>query len=334
MNFVLPIQIPRPARPIAHTDRILSIGSCFTEHIGGALQELKFNVMQNPSGILFDPLSVCETLTAGLQNDLVLEADLFRLQGIWHHWQYHSRFSGPDPDTVLREMNEGRAALHRFLPQADWLIITLGSAFRYRLAGSEVPARESAPYGVANCHRAPASWFRKELMPIEEMVSRLDNLLHRLFYLNGKVEVIFTISPVRHIRDGVVENNRSKARLLETVHHLVQKFSRLHYFPSYELVIDVLRDYRFYDIDLVHPNFAATRYVLDQFLDTYCTEETRALLNRVSEIVRARKHRPSHPETEEHRKFLRTQLQRAEGLKGEFPYLALEEEMAYFRSGL
>ena len=170
-------------------------------------------------------------------------------------------------------------------------------------------------------------------MPITETVERLDNTIHQLFYFNKKNRIIFTISPVRHIRDGVVENNRSKARLIEAVHHLVNKFDRLYYFPSYEIVIDVLRDYRFYDIDMVHPNYLATDFVLKKFLESYMSEETNELIQEIKRLVISRKHKPTHPATEAHQKFLKANLEKAKNLQQQHPYLDFEKELVYFSSG-
>lgn len=274
MDFMLDINLPKADQQINHHHKILSIGSCFTEHIGNALMDFKFNVLQNPNGILFDPASVCTSLVSYIQNKKYDEADLFYLNEVWQSWQHHSRFSNVDKNIVLQQINNSQATAHQFLQDADWLIVTLGSSFSYRLVNEGL-------LPVANCHRAPVQQFQKYLMPITETIERLDNTIHQLFYFNKKVRIIFTISPVRQIRDGVVENIRSKARLLEAVHHLVNKFDRLYYFPSYEIVIDVLRDHRFYDIDMVHPNYLATDFVLKKFLETYMSDETDELIQEI-----------------------------------------------------
>lgn len=332
MEWMLPVQLPDPGVRIDPGQRILSIGSCFTEHIGNALGELKFRVLQNPNGILFDPVSVCRSLQSYLDPRPYTRADLFEQQGIWHSWNHHSRFSGTDPVAVLEGLNRSQQEAHVFLRDADWLIITLGSSFSYRLLHKETAPSQplAAGGGVANCQRAPAGWFQKHLLGIHETVEALDNTLHRLFRFNPTLKFLFTISPVRHIRDGVVENNRSKARLLEAVHHLVDKFERLYYFPSYELVIDILRDYRFYAEDLVHPNYLATGFVLEKFLETFCSAETRALLEEIRKLNGARKHRPSFPDTEAHRKFLATHLEKARKLQQANPSLDFSEELSYF----
>jgi hypothetical protein len=334
MDFMLNIEWPKGEALIDHRQKILSIGSCFTEHIGNALKELKFDVLQNPNGILFDPVSVCNSLVSYIRNEAYTEKNLFFLNELWHSWHHHSRFSGTDAHDVLIKINASRQAAHDFLKEGNWLILTLGSSFSYRLSGTAAAGSpELAGTGVANCHRAPAQWFQKHLLTIDETVSKLDNTLHQLFRFNPKLQVIFTISPVRHIRDGVVENNRSKARLLEAVHHLVNKFDKLYYFPAYELVIDVLRDYRFYDVDLVHPNYAATQFVLEHFLKAHTSDETAALIEELKKVRTARKHRSQHPHTAAHNAFLKVHLQKARQLQEKHPYLNFQEEIVYFTNG-
>jgi hypothetical protein len=331
MDLMLNISVPKPPVPITHRDRILSVGSCFTEHIGNALTELKFPVLQNPNGILFDPASVCDSLLSYIDNRVYGEEDLFFLHELWHSWHHHSRFSGTDKAAVLERMNAAQEEAHAFLKKADWLIITLGSSFSYRITEDATrTAGAGTGAGAANCHRAPASWFRKHLMTIDETVSALDTVIHRLARFNPTLQILFTISPVRHIRDGVVENNRSKARLLESVHHLVGKFDRLHYFPSYEIVIDVLRDYRFYSEDLVHPNYLATGYVLDRFIESYVAPESAALITELKKLQVAVRHKPSHPDTEAHRRFREAQLAKVLALQEAYGFLDLGAERAHF----
>lgn len=322
MNFMTDIQIKAPDQRIAYPEKIFLSGSCFTEHIGNRLAELKFPVLQNPNGILFDPISVCRSIISYIQNKQYKESDLFYLNELWQSWQHHSRFSGIDKELVLKNINASQQQAHLFLKEADWLIITLGSSFSYQLIETGEP--------VANCHRAPAQTFRKHLLGIDETVTALDNCIHQLFHFNKKIKILFTISPVRHLRDGVVENNRSKARLIEAVHHLVNKFDRLYYFPAYELVIDVLRDYRFYDIDLAHPNYAATEFVFEQFVHYFIDPHSQALMEEIKKIIIARKHKPFQPETQAHRDFLKTHLGKAKQFQEKYPLLDFKEEIAYF----
>jgi hypothetical protein len=320
--FFIPIQISAPADKIRYQQKILLTGSCFTEHIGTHLMEMKFDVMQNPNGILFDPLSVAQSLISYLAPDSYSANDLFFHDELWQSWKHHGRFSDTIRDNTLNRINNSQQAAHNFLQQADWLIITLGSAFVYFLKDQNK--------NVANCHRTPASWFTKKLLPIEDMLAALDETLHRLLDFNPKLQVIFTISPVRHIRDGVIENNRSKARLIEVAHQLVSKFNRTYYFPAYELVIDVLRDYRFYDKDLVHPNYAATNYVLKNFMDNCVAPESRLLADEIRKLHVSANHRPLHSETKAHRRFLEEHYAKTLELANKYPFLDFNAELLHF----
>ena len=321
MDFQLPISIPALPKPISYGDKIMLTGSCFTEHIGNNLRDWKFDVLQNPNGILFDAASVASSLLSYIQPKVYTEEDLVFFNELWQSWQHHSIFSHMDKEECLRRINESQLKAHTFLKDAKWLIVTLGSAFSYRL-------KDGA--GVANCHRAPAQTFTKHLMSIEEINIALDSCLYQLSYFNPNIKVIFTVSPVRHIRDGVVENNRSKARLIESVHHLVDKFDRLFYFPAYELVIDILRDYRFYDIDMAHPNYPATQFVLEKFVQACIDEPGRRLLEEVKKIVIARRHKPFQPATRAHQRFLEDYRNKAAELSREYPFLDFRDELAYF----
>jgi len=337
MEFQSPINIALLPQPISYGDKILLTGSCFTEHIGHALHDWKFETLQNPNGILFDPASVAASLISYVRPKRYTEDDLVFAGELWQSWQHHSSFSHIDVTACLKGINASQERAHAFLRETRWLIITLGSAYSYRLSAQAPPEWRRGVAAdvptVANCHRAPGQIFYKHLMTIEEINAVLDSCLHQLFYFNPNLQVIFTVSPVRHIRDGVVDNNRSKARLIESVHHLVHKFDRLFYFPAYELVVDVLRDYRFYDIDMVHPNYAATQFVLEKFVQHCIDESGQRLLEEVKKIVTARRHKPFQPSTQAHLRFLEDYRQKAVELARRHPFLDLSEELAYFSGG-
>ncbi len=274
-------------------------GSCFTEHMSGRLEQGKISVLVNPNGILFNPESVADSLSAYLERRSYTAGDLFFKNETWNSWDFHSRFSDTDQAAALSLMNEAVGTAADYILEADWLIVTLGSAFQYfttALAGE-------AGRGVANCHRAPGQWFEKKLLPLDTILASWQKLIGQLQQANPKLKIIFTISPVRHVRDGVVDNNRSKARLIEAVHALTEQYSHCSYFPAYEIVIDILRDYRFYDVDMIHPNYAATQYVWEQFAETWFTPDTRKLLSRIQDIQIARHHKVRFPETEAHSRF-------------------------------
>jgi hypothetical protein len=323
MKFLLDIEIKPPPEKISYKDKVMIVGSCFTEHIGGRLEELKFQVRQNPNGILFDPLSVSSSIISYIRNKQFAGEDLFYLNELWQSWQHHTQFSGPDKDAVLENINASQHKAHKFLKDAKWLIITLGSSFSYKLTDSNEP--------VANCHRAPAKSFAKTLVSTDDMISSYAYLLNELHKVNPTLNVIFTISPVRHIRDGVVENNRSKARLIEAVHSLVELYENAIYFPAYELVIDVLRDYRFYDVDLVHPNYAATEFVFEKFTSSFIDEKSQALMGEIRKIVSAYKHKPFYPSSEAHKNFLQKNFDYVHCLNEKHPYLDFNKEKEFFR---
>ena len=322
MDFLLKIDIPELTPKLKHTDKVLLIGSCFTEHVFNFLSRNKFAAMQNSHGVLFNPLSVTKSMDAYVNCEHKKVADLFYLNELWNSWDHHTRFSDIDKETALNEMNAAIDKAHAYIKQCDWLIITLGSAFQYHLIENKYP--------VANNHRAPGQWFEKELLSIATIQQALTESLEKVKAINPGIEIIFTISPVRHIRDGVVENNRSKARLIEVVHNLTNEYNYMHYFPAYELIIDVLRDYRFYDIDLVHPNFAATAAVWESFKNSCIEPLAFELMNSIEQLFRASRHKSRFPATEAHQNFIAQQIALANQLKKSHPYLKMEQLIAEF----
>jgi hypothetical protein len=330
MELMLKADLKKLPVPIRYRDKILLIGSCFTEHIGNSLARLKFNTFQNPNGILFDPRSVTSALNSYISNRPVTGDEVFKLNETWNSWQHHSRFSSTDKDAVLSQVNSSRQSAHDFLKTAGWIIITLGSAFSYQLTSKATMGGELPGNGVANCHRAPADWFEKQLLGTDTITSLLENCYTAIKEFNPGLRLLLTVSPVRHIRDGVVENNRSKARLIESVHQLVNNYEDVFYFPAYELVIDVLRDYRFYDIDLIHPNYQATEFVLEKFTETCLDPAEYALMEDLKKIGIARRHKPFQPGTIAHRQFLSSHLEKVKQVNDKYPFIDLRDEIDYF----
>ena len=322
MKFALELDIPPLSPPVTYRDQLLLTGSCFTEHMADRLSQHRFRLMSNPHGILFNPLSVVKSLNSYVAARAYKESELFFLNELWNSWDHHTRFSDPDPAIVLEQINASQHAAAACIRKAGWIMITLGSAFQYQLKESGQP--------VANNHRAPAEWFIKKLLSVEEIVSAFEECIRNIRTVNPEVRFLFTISPVRHIRDGVIANNRSKARLLEAVHTLRERQPSLVYFPAYELVIDILRDYRYYDIDLVHPNYQATQFVWEQFVKACIEPRDRQVMARVHDVVIARNHKPRFPDTEAHRRIRRAYRVKVEELMKEYPFLDLQQELEYF----
>lgn len=328
MKFHFAFDIKKPAQLIRHPQKLLLAGSCFTENIGEKLRKHKFDTLENPNGILFNPVSVAEAIAMYISNRQISLKNIFQHNETWHSWKHHSRYSGITAEECIQKINHATSAAHEFLKKTDHLLITLGSAWTYTLT-------EHAPNGdkgivVANNHKAPANWFAKQLLSVEETMHSLDNMLQQLLLFNAGMQVIFTISPVRHVREGVIENNRSKAVLIQAVHQLTAKYAHLYYFPAYELVIDDLRDYRFYAEDLVHPNYQATQYVWEKFADACMSEETRLLIKDIAEINLAYQHKAFNPLTTQHRSFLKNYYKKTSILKEKYPYLDFEKELIYF----
>ncbi|MBA4198808.1 MAG: GSCFA domain-containing protein [Chitinophaga sp.] len=328
MKFHYEFDIKKITSPITHQHKLMLIGSCFTENIGEKLAKHKFTVFENPNGILFNPVSVAETIINIIDNKVYTEKDLFQYNETWHSWQHHSKFSGITAQDTVDKINMSTQTAHHYLKHTDYLFITLGSAWVYALTDKAANATKGTV--AANNHKAPADWFDRRLLRTEQVIMILGTMLDKLGSFNPNINIIFTISPVRHLREGVVDNNWSKAVLIQTVHGLIDQLSKLYYFPAYELVIDDLRDYRFYAEDLVHPNYAATDYVWNKLVDACMSNETKELMKQIAEVNLAFNHKPFNPQTQQHKKFLQSYAEKTTVLQKQHPYLNFQEEIKYF----
>ena len=324
MEFFLPFQISSFPFKISYTDKILFIGSCFSEEIGNKMTELKFKVLQNPNGILYDPISITDALFSYIENKPFEEENLFELNGLWHSWKHHSSFSGISKKEVLNKIETSQKQAHLFLKEAKILIITFGTAYNYQLKKSFK--------NVANCHKAPGNLFIKTLLPIEEIKPGLLSAISALQLFNPGLRILFTVSPVKHVKDGLVENNRSKARLIETAHAVSEEKENVFYFPSYELVTDVLRDYRFYKKDLVHPNESANDYVFEKFSHSFFDTSTQEIMKGIAKPLAAVKHKPFLKESEAHQTFIASQIQNIKEIEKKYPFINLSKEEQYFEN--
>ncbi len=322
MQLMLPFKVQSSQTKIYYRDKIFFIGSCFSEEIGNRMKDLKFDVLQNPNGILYDPVSIGAALTSYIDNVKYTGDDLFAANELWNSWQHHSMFSGTDKESVLKNINDAQQQANLFLSEAEWIVITPGTSYNYKL-------KENGK-AVANCHKAPSQFFNKNFLPVEEIISSLRNAITKLQAFNPKIKIIFTISPVRHIRDGVIENNRSKARLIEAIHFVTEKMSDAFYFPAYEIVIDVLRDYRFYKNDFVHANDTAVDYVFENFCKAFVSETEKELMSHIKEIHVAMNHKPFQAATRAHKKFMDTQLEKIKIIAAKFSFIDLSKEEKYF----
>lgn len=326
MDLMLDLPLVPVTPGISYGQKIMLLGSCFTEFIGELLQALKFSTCQNPHGIIFEPLSIQRSLNRCIEKKQYTDSNLVSHNGIWYSWEHHSAYSSLDSGEVLGRINKSIHSASSFLQEADWLIVTLGSSYVYSLVAN-------GEY-VANCHKVPAAWFNKNLLGIETSQAALTEAFKSLRVFNPSIRIILTVSPVRHIKDGIPENNRSKARLLEATHEVVATVPDVYYFPAYELVIDVLRDYRFFKDDMVHPTNQAVEFVFEKFRQVYFDKATQDVSNAVNKILQAKNHKPFHIRSEAHRSFLTAQIENAERLCAANPSLDLDEEINFFRKNL
>ena len=323
-HFRTPIPISKSPLSIDYHSPILAIGSCFAANIGGRLQHYKFPCLLNPFGILYNPISIKQNLLALLNKRLYTQEDLVNSQGIWYSFDHHGQFSHPTPQQTVTLINHSLETARSFLSSTKYLIITLGTA--------QVFVQNSSSRVVANCHKLPANYFTKRRLSVTEVQASLNDCLLKLQEVYKDLQIILTVSPIRHIRDGLIESQRSKATLLLATEQLCETHSCVHYFPAYELMMDDLRDYRFYESDMIHPTTQAVDYIWDAFKTTYFTESTLQLLGKIKKIRQASLHRPFHSDTPQHQAFVRAQLVRILALQQAYPFLDMEMEKGVFET--
>lgn len=308
MEFRTQLDIEKGDFEIDYNSKILLLGSCFSEEIGRKLFDNKFAAVANPLGTIFNPVSISKAVL----NNRFNENHIIHRDGVYFHHDFHSEINATTPKGLIDKIALIKGELDVFLSQVDVLILTLGTAYVHR----SVQTNEV----VSNCHKVPAKNFTKELLDIDTIVDSLSQFTR---FTNLK-KVILTVSPVRHTKDTIPLNSLSKATLRVACEQLVNKNDLFEYFPSYELVIDDLRDYRFFKVDMIHPNDVAVDYIWQKFLFRYMTDSTIRLLNRVNKVLTGLKHRPFNPKSNTHQKFLQSLSKELEALGQELDF---SEEM-------
>lgn len=316
-DFRTPVNISPSPFAIDHQQAVLLTGSCFTAHIGAYLHRYKFRHLTNPFGIIYNPVSLAKSITA--KPDFQ-PSDFFENEGRWRHWDLHSELAHPDLATAVQKANNAAANTADFLKTADILVFTLGTASVFNLT--------STGQTVANCHKMPAKMFQRERLTVEQTVQVLSEAITSARAVQPALKVILTVSPVRHLRDGAIENQRSKAVLVLACEALTRAYENVYYFPSYELLLDDLRDYRFYGADMIHPSEMAVEYIWEQFAQTFFSLETRALNGRIEKITAAAQHRPFNAQSAQHQEFVKKQLAAIGAITAEFPGLDFSTEIA------
>ena len=327
MNLHTPVEIPAGLPPVNHTQRLLLMGSCFAGNIGGLLLDSKFRVDLNPFGILYNPLSVSAALREALSGKVYAEPDLFFYRDCWHSPMHHGAFSAATPEETLQNINLRLEALRAEMGSLDWLMLTWGTSYVYEQA--------STGRVVTNCHKQPEHLFTRRRLSVEEIVKKYAPLLADLWGRAPAMKVLLTVSPIRHVRNGLHANQLSKSVLLLAAARLQEMFpQRVFYFPSYEIVLDELRDYRFYADDMVHPSPLAVQYVWERFGEAFFTDATRRLIGECDAVCRALAHKPFRPGSEEYKRFLGQIVLKIERLNGKYPYLDFEKETELCRTRL
>lgn len=319
MEFRTHVDLPKKAPQVSHSDEILLMGSCFAEHIGNRLVDSKFQCDVNPFGILYNPRSIAIALKQIIERKCYTENDLFFYNACYRSYMHHGLFANETPEATLNAINHRIEKAHRTLPNLNYVLLTFGTSWVYTLkANGQV---------VSNCHKLPAATFCRSRLSVEEIVEEYTELIHALHQLNPKCKVLFTVSPVRHTKDGAHGNQLSKAVLLLAIEQLQAIFPHeVDYFPSYEIVLDELRDYRFYNDDMNHPSSLAVDYVWKQFSDTYFAAETQKIIKECEKIKKDLQHRPISRDSEGYRAFLNQIVLKISEVEGKYPNLDLEKE--------
>ena len=314
MNFSTKIPISKFNSPIDYSSKIVSLGSCFAVNISEKLDFFKFQNSCNPFGILFHPLAIEKIISKAINLELFNQEDIFFHNERWHCFDVHSDLSNANKEEFLQSLNQLVKVTNKQITEASHIIITYGTAWIYRNKQSEKV--------VANCHKVPQNQFDKEILSVATIEKSIQNTIDLIEKVNPSCAIIFTVSPVRHIKDGFVENQRSKANLISALHSTFDiRHSTKRYFPSYEIMMDELRDYRFYAEDMLHPSKAAIDYIWERFCETTISEKAIPTMEAVEIIQKGMLHRPFNPNSESHLNFLSQLEIKISKLKSEFSFM-------------
>ncbi len=321
MKLQTQIPLEKAGNQIGYGSQLLLLGSCFVENMGRKLDYFKFRQLQNPFGILFHPLAIENLMGRAILKKSYSESDIFFRNERWHCFDAHSNLSDTSKENLLKKLNDALEATSSQIAKVSHIIITLGTAWVYR--------HTTSGNIVANCHKVPQREFSKELLAVDDIANGLERTIKHAQSINKDIQFVFTVSPVRHLKDGFIENQRSKAHLISAMHEVfktsVTPSAVEGYFPSYEIMMDELRDYRFYDRDMIHPNQLAIDYIWEKFKQTWILEEAYATMEKVDDIQKGLQHRPFNPGSEQHRKFRKTLETKIATIRQEYPFMELSQ---------
>ena len=323
MDFRTKIDIPAFGFDISYASRCIFVGSCFAENIGNKLATTKIPTLVNPTGILYNPLSICKSIKNALLDKKYGDDDVFLSGGTWNSFDFHSRFSAPDKATCIENLNSASKAFADAIREADVMFVTFGTAYVYELADTGTI--------VCNCHKQPENRFVRRLLKPQEIIESWSKCIKDLMATNPNMRIVFTVSPIRHWRDGAHQNQISKSTLHLAINELNGHFQQTAYFPAYEIQMDELRDYRFYAADMVHPSEIAVQYIWERFGEAFFSEQTKSTIARIGKITAAANHRPTNPQSDAYKAFCAHYLAEIERIKAEFGDIDFGEEEDRFK---
>ena len=323
MEFRTTVSVEPFKEKISYNSKIMFIGSCFATNIGGRMNDLLFPTLINPFGVLYNPFSISQSINNLLANHLFTEEQLFNHSGLWGSFYHHSSFSSPSKETCLSNINHSLTKGRSFIIEADFLVITLGTTWTYQYRKTRNV--------VANCHKFPAKDFDRIPMTEDEVMQMLGVAIIKLREKNPTLKVILTVSPIRHWKDGAVNNMVSKATLIMAAQKMSLSLHDCYYFPAFEIMMDDLRDYRFYAEDMIHPSSVAVDYIFEKFVGAAVDPEAVKLIPEIEKLIKAANHKPFNPNTPEHLQFKKTQLDKTIDLQKRFPQLDLSSLLESFK---
>jgi len=313
MNLQTKISLKKESKNlINYQSKILLLGSCFSENIGEKLDYFKFRTTQNPFGILFHPKAIENLLLNAINKKEYSKSDLVFQNERFHSFDAHSSLSSADENEVLNRLNSSISKANNSLKESSHIIITLGTSWIYRFIETDEV--------VANCHKIPQKKFLKEILSVDEITESLEAIISLIKSVNKDATVIFTVSPVRHLKDGFAENMQSKSHLIAAIHQILNE-QNVFYFPSYEIMMDELRDYRFYSEDMIHPNKTAINYIWERFIATWFSEDSISTMAEIETIQKGISHKPFNENSIQHQEFLKNLSKKKEKIIQEFPYI-------------
>ena len=312
--FQTKIDIPVPEIRISYEDYIMTLGSCFAENIGNKLKDVYFETDINPFGVLYNPVSIRNSIELLLHKMIFTNEDIFEYNSLWQSFSHSNSFTDISAGECLNKINSRLNSSIDFLQKTQILLITFGTAWVFE--------EKKSGRVVSNCHKLPAGNFVRRRLTVDEIVTDYNELITRLQSVYSRINIIFSVSPIRHWKDGAHENNISKSILIMAIDELQKQHDKVYYFPAYEIQMDELRDYRFYAPDMLHPSEVAVDYIWSRFSETYFTDRTMQLKKRIEQLVADRAHRPFQPDSIEFKKFLLNTEKRKAEILTDFPFLA------------